>query len=72
MRRRLCRLPELSDFTGREGQNDRERACTYSGAIEEGDIQIDNIQMHAFTLYDGVQVAIESPSLNQDRGKLLY
>ena len=49
-----------------------EKPATYVGAIEEGDIQTDYIQMHAFTLYDGLQVILEVPSLNRILGKLLY
>ena len=49
-----------------------EKPALYLGAIEVGDIQIDCIQMHAFTLFDGVQVVLEIPSLNRSLGKLLY
>jgi hypothetical protein len=49
-----------------------EEPATYVGAIEEGDIQIDYIQLHTFTLCDGVQVVLEAPSLNRSLGRLLY
>jgi len=49
-----------------------EKPATYMGAIEEGDIQVDYVQMHSFELYDGVQVVLEAPSLNRSLGKLLY
>jgi hypothetical protein len=49
-----------------------EKPAIYVGAIEEGDIQVDHIQLHAFTLFDGVQVVLEAPSLNRSLGKLLY
>jgi len=48
------------------------KPATYMGAIEEGDIQVDYIQMHTFELFDGVQVVLEIPSLNRSLGKLLY
>ena len=44
----------------------------YIGSCEEGDIQVDYIQMHTFELFDGVQVVLEIPSLNRSLGKLLY
>jgi len=49
-----------------------EKPATYLGAIEEGDIQIDYIQLHAFRLFDGMQIVLEAPSLNKSLGKLLY
>lgn len=49
-----------------------EKPATYVGAIEEGDIQVNYIQLHAFTLFDGVQVVLEAPSLNRSLGKLVY
>jgi hypothetical protein len=49
-----------------------ESPATYLGAIEEGDIQIDYIQLHAFRLFDGMQIVLEAPSLNKSLGKLLY
>ncbi len=49
-----------------------EKPATYVGAIEEGDIQVDYIQLHTFSLFDGVQVVLEVPSLNRSLGKLLY
>ncbi len=49
-----------------------EKPATYMGAIEEGDIQVDYLQMHTFELFDGVQVVLEIPSLNRSLGKLLY
>ena len=49
-----------------------EKPATYEGAIEVGDIQEDDIQMHAFRLFDGLQVILEVPSLNRCLGKLLY
>jgi hypothetical protein len=49
-----------------------ERPATYVGVIEEGDMQTDYIQMHVFTLHDGVRVVLEMPSLNRSIGKLIY
>jgi hypothetical protein len=49
-----------------------EKPATYVGAIEEGDIQVDYIQLHIFELFDGLQVILEAPSLNRSLGKLLY
>jgi hypothetical protein len=49
-----------------------EKPATYLGAFEEGDMQVDYIQLHAFELFDGLQVVLESPSLNRSLGKLLY
>jgi hypothetical protein len=49
-----------------------EKPATYLGSIEEGDIQVDYLQIHTFELFDGVQVVLESPSLNRGLGKLLY
>ena len=49
-----------------------EKPAIYVGAIELGDIQVDYIQMHAFRLFDGLQVVLEVPSLNRSLGKLLY
>jgi hypothetical protein len=49
-----------------------EKPATYLGSIEEGDIQVDYIQMHAFRLFDGLQVILEAPSLNRSLGKFLY
>jgi len=48
------------------------KPATYVGAIEEGDIQVDYIQLHIFELFDGLQVILEAPSLNRSLGKLLY
>jgi hypothetical protein len=49
-----------------------EKPATYLGSFEEGDIQVDYIQLHAFRLHDGLQVILESPSLNKALGKYLY
>ena len=49
-----------------------EKPATYIGAIEEGDIQIDYIQMHVFRLHDGMQVVLQIPSLNRNLGKFIY
>ena len=49
-----------------------EGSATYLGVIEEGDIQMDYIQIHTFVLSDGMQVALEIPSLNRSLGKLIY
>jgi hypothetical protein len=49
-----------------------EKPATYLGALEEGDIQVDYIQMHAFRLFDGLQVILEAPTLNRSLGKYLY
>jgi hypothetical protein len=49
-----------------------EKPATYLGALEEGDIQVEYIQMHAFRLFDGLQVILEAPSLNRSLGKFLY
>ena len=49
-----------------------ELPATYLGAVEEGDLQGDYIQMHTFRLWDGVQVVLEVPSLNRILGKYLY
>ena len=48
------------------------RQTHHVGSIEEGDIQVDYIQLHFFKLYDGVQVIVEAPSLNRSLGKLIY
>lgn len=49
-----------------------EKPATYIGSIEEGDIQVDYIQLHMFELFDGLQVFLEIPSFNRTLGKLLY
>jgi hypothetical protein len=49
-----------------------EKPATYIGSSEEGDIQVDYIQLHFFKLHDGVQVIVEAPSLNRSLGKLIY
>jgi hypothetical protein len=49
-----------------------EKPATYLGSIEEGDIQVDYLQIHTFELFDGVQVVLQIPSLNRNLGKLLY
>jgi len=47
------------------------KPATYVGAIEEGDIQVDYIQLHIFKMSDGLQVILEALSLNRNLGKLL-
>jgi hypothetical protein len=49
-----------------------EKPATYLGSIEEGDIQVDYLQIHKFELSDCVQVVLENTSLNRSLGKLLY
>jgi hypothetical protein len=49
-----------------------EAQATYLGSIEEGDIQVDYLQMHAFRLHDGLRVFLEAPALNRSLGKSLY
>jgi hypothetical protein len=49
-----------------------EKPAIYNGAIEEGDIQTNYIQVHLFTLHDGIQIVMEAPTLNRYLGKLIY
>lgn len=49
-----------------------EGPAIYIGAIEEGDLQFEYFQMHAFRLCDGQVVILEVPSLNRSLGKYLF
>jgi hypothetical protein len=49
-----------------------ERPALYVGPIEVGDIQIDYLHMHTFSLHDRLLVVLAVPALNRNLGRFIY